>query len=501
MTNKDEYSSSLLRSIFDVSSEGILVIDHETRQVLEFNKRFLQMWKFHEASIETSHDSALLGYVLKQISDPQSFLNVIEELYRFPEQKSLDILSLSDSRWFERKSEPLIVDGEIKGRIWFFRDITREKKDFEKISNQGSILEAIISSIPHFILWKNVNLEIMGCNEKFAEVTGYSSKELVGKKDKDYINHEDISETISKLDYQAMKSGQSQLNVEESYLVNDDIQYYVSSRVPLKYSSGEVFGLLVFVTDVTEIKKNEKSLKEKESQLVHASQLSSLGEMAAGIAHEINNPLAIIKASTKYLNKMIDKNNLDPLAFRETCAEINSTVERIASIITGLKNISRRADYNDQGVFCFDDVFHDVLSVACERLKHNEIELRRSFSEEEAKTKIRANRVQLSQVLVNLLNNSIDALEELRVDKKWIDLRIDCHGENITLKVSDAGPGIPVEVRREMFKPFYTTKEIGKGTGIGLSISKSIIENAGGRFYYDERSTNTSFIIEFKKAA
>lgn len=501
MTNKDEYSSSLLRSIFDVSSEGILVVDHETRQVMEYNKRFLQLWKFHETSAETSHDSALLGYVLEQMHDPKSFLAVVEDLYRFPDQKSLDILSLKDGRWFERKSEPLLVDGEIKGRIWFFRDITREKKDFEKISNQGSILEAIISSIPHYILWKNINLEIMGCNEKFAQVTGHSIKELIGKKDKDYIEQDNIAEAATRLDNQAMKSGQSLLNIEESYLIDDDTQYFVTSRVPLKYVSGEVFGLLVFVTDVTEIKKNEKSLKEKEAQLVHASQLSSLGEMAAGIAHEINNPLAIIKASTKYLNKMIDKNNLDPIAFRETCAEINTTVERIASIITGLKNISRRADYNDQGIFCFHDVFHDVLSVACERLKHNEIELRRSFSEEEAKTKIRANRVQLSQVLVNLLNNSIDALEEIRVGKKWIDLRIDCEGENITLKVSDAGPGIPVEVRREMFKPFYTTKEIGKGTGIGLSISKSIIENAGGRFFYDERSANTAFVIQFKKAA
>lgn len=501
MTNPDDYSSSLLRSIFDASSEGILVTDHETRTVIEFNKRFLDMWKFNETSLEMSHDSALVGYVLGQMNDPHAFLNLVEELYRFPDRRSVDILSLADGRWFERKSEPLIVDGIVKGRIWFFRDITREKKDFEQISDQGGLLSTILSSIPHCILWKNLNLEVIGCNDMFCVEAGLSREEILGKKDSHFIKEEFVVEYSKSCDLKVLRSGIPTIDEAETLTIDGVTRDFITSRVPLKHHNGVIFGIMIVFTDVTLIKLNEKALKEKEAQLVHASQLSSLGEMAAGIAHEINNPLAIIKASTKYLNKMIDKNNLDPLAFRDTCAEINTTVERIAAIIVGLKNISRKADHTENPSFCFHDVFQDVLSVACERLKQNEIELRTSFTEEEAKIKVKANRVQISQVMVNLLNNSIDALEDLRVDKKWIDLRIDTVGDQITLRISDAGPGIPVEIRKEMFKPFYTTKDVGKGTGIGLSISKSIIENAGGKFYYDENSANTAFVVEFKKAA
>jgi C4-dicarboxylate-specific signal transduction histidine kinase len=499
MTN--DLSSPLLRSIFNVASEGILVVDHESRKILEYNTRFLELWKIPEHIALKKDDHLLLKLVIDQIENSESFLSLVADLYTSPERSSLDVLVLKDQVFFERRSEPLILDGAVKGRVWFFRDVSQVKRAFKELAHQRSILQSIISATPHAILWKNLDFEVIGCNEMFAKTVSLDSPDqVIGRSDLEFLENAETADLVRKKDEEVLRTGIPQIQVDE-VIEDKGLTYYINiSRIPLKNQAGEIFGILTVFTDQTEIKENEKLLKEKEAMLVHASQLSSLGEMAAGIAHEINNPLAIIKASVRYLNKLLDKNNLDPNAFKESCIEINTTVDRIAAIIVGLKNISRRNDRIDHALFSYEDIFKDVFSVAQERFKQNDIELRRSFTEDESKVLFKGNRIQISQVLVNLLNNSFDALESFKSGKKWIDFRIDTTHELIILKVTDSGAGIPPEIRKDIFRPFYTTKDIGKGTGIGLSISKSIIENAGGKFYYDETSPHTAFVIELKRA-
>jgi C4-dicarboxylate-specific signal transduction histidine kinase len=246
--------------------------------------------------------------------------------------------------------------------------------------------------------------------------------------------------------------------------------------------------------------KAQELYKEKE-KLLHNAELASLGEMAGGIAHEINNPLAIIKGSTTSLNKMVSKDRMDKEIFLDCLSDIDKTVERIAKIITGLRNISRRSDGGDKSVTTFQDIFDDVFGVATVKFKAAGIEVKHNYNEEDLKKKFMTNRVQLSQVLVNLLNNAYDAISPL--EDKWIEVEIAFTEKKIIMKLTDSGSGIPADVRKKMFNPFYTTKEIGKGTGIGLSISKSMIEKNGGSFYYDENCTNTRFVIElpFEKEA
>lgn len=240
----------------------------------------------------------------------------------------------------------------------------------------------------------------------------------------------------------------------------------------------------------------EKLVEEKVNEIVRSAELASLGEMACGIAHEINNPLTIIKASTKVLNTVLEKDKFEKVFFQEYLAVISTTVDRIAVIITGLKNISRRADDEERVKCQFSAILDDVLGVAMSKFTSKGVEFRKAYTEYELQTIFMANRVQLSQVLVNLLNNAYDAVSEY--ENKWIEIGIDMATDPdwIFVKVTDSGNGIPVKVREKMFNPFYTTKDIGKGTGIGLSISKSIIEKNGGKFYYDESSPNTSFIIQ-----
>lgn len=238
----------------------------------------------------------------------------------------------------------------------------------------------------------------------------------------------------------------------------------------------------------------EKMVEEKAEKLVRSAELASLGEMAGGIAHEINNPLTIIKSSTRVLNMMMNKNKYDEATFKEYLVNIDQTVERIAGIILGLRNISRRADNDVSAMCCFKDILNDVLSVASEKFNSKGIEIRKNYTDETLTRQFNSNRIQVSQVLVNLLNNAYDAIIDL--EAKWVEILIEFETESIYVKITDSGNGIPLLIREKIFNPFYTTKEIGKGTGIGLSISKSMVEKAGGKFYYDNNCANTRFIVQ-----
>lgn len=245
----------------------------------------------------------------------------------------------------------------------------------------------------------------------------------------------------------------------------------------------------------------EKVIEVKVQEVLRSAELASLGEMAGGIAHEINNPLTIIVSTSKILRKLIDREKFNADSFRESLDNIDLTVDRIAKIVGGLRNISRKAEDKDVAPGCWDDVFTDVFEVAEARFRSKGIEIRKNYTPEEARYIFSCNRIQLSQVLVNLLNNSFDAIIDLPGEAKWVEIRIRKDGTDTVLHVTDGGPGIPDKVREKMFHPFFTTKEIGKGTGIGLAISKSMIEKMGGSLIYDESSPNTSFIITLKASS
>lgn len=243
----------------------------------------------------------------------------------------------------------------------------------------------------------------------------------------------------------------------------------------------------------------EKIIEEKVQEVLRTAELASLGEMAGGIAHEINNPLTIISSTNRVLSMMIAKDKIDTNTFQELIKTSDQTVTRIAKIVTGLRNLSRSSGDKDISDCNFQDVFNDVLEVAESKFKSKGIEIKKQYSEDEASLIFRANRIQLSQVLINLLNNSYDELQSNNYFDKWVKIEIKASENILELRISDAGSGIPQKVRDKMFNPFFTTKEIGKGTGLGLPLSKSMVEKMGGKFFYEESSPNTCFIVQLSR--
>lgn len=226
-------------------------------------------------------------------------------------------------------------------------------------------------------------------------------------------------------------------------------------------------------------------------KLEQSAKMSTLGEIAGGIAHEINNPIAIISATNRILRKTMDKGITDPKVYNKYFDDIDHTVVRISKIITGLRIVSRDAATEEFKNEKLIDIFDDVLALCGEKFKGHGIQIQVDLEDEVYQTSINCGRVQLSQVFLNLLGNAFDAIEEL--PEKWI--KIDCQkiDGNLIIRLTDSGRGISKDIQEKILQPFFTTKALGKGTGLGLSVSNSIIKMHGGKFTLDNTSINTCF--------
>lgn len=236
--------------------------------------------------------------------------------------------------------------------------------------------------------------------------------------------------------------------------------------------------------------------KAREEQIQLASKMSCLGEMAAGVAHEINNPLAVISGKIDLLSSMIKKQNIDYQKAELHTQTIQNMIQRIASIVKGLKRFSRDETAEPMQKCHLNQIMSDSMVLFHSRIKNSGIQFKYSdFSKELLKeVYVNCHPTQISQVLVNLLTNSADAIEKNEI--KWIELQTEFENDHVLLKIIDSGRGIPIEIKNKIFNPFFTTKEVGKGTGLGLSISSSIIKNHKGELYIDENNPNTCFVLK-----
>lgn len=226
----------------------------------------------------------------------------------------------------------------------------------------------------------------------------------------------------------------------------------------------------------------------------HNEKMASLGEMAGGIAHEINNPIMIISASASIMKKMLKKGIFDQEKFIKQLEDIDKTVIRVSKIISGLKNVSRDSTSEDLVECTLAEVLSDSLAVCHEKFKTHGIQVLVNLEDANYQHQIKCFRVQLSQVFFNLLGNSFDAIEN--TSEPWLEITSVIKDNFITISFKDSGLGIPKEIQSKIFEPFYTTKVIGKGTGLGLSLSNSIIQKHNGEFYIDNECRNTCFVIK-----
>jgi len=257
-----------------------------------------------------------------------------------------------------------------------------------------------------------------------------------------------------------------------------------------------VYAFLILFKAVVSYRKeviiSRQQLEAQAMAMLQQAKMSSLGEMAGGVAHEINNPLAMILGhSTQLLRKTESLPSPDREEFFTKLEKIQTTVMRISKIVSALRSFSRNADEDPLQSSAWNEILEATLNFCGENMRVNHIELRMTG---EQGFELKCRPTQISQVLVNLLNNSFEATRSLT--EKWVEIHTENNPDRILIMITDSGKGIPNAVAEKIMQPFFTTKEIGKGTGLGLSVSKGIIESHGGSISLDRSCPNTRFVIE-----
>lgn len=239
-------------------------------------------------------------------------------------------------------------------------------------------------------------------------------------------------------------------------------------------------------------KLSEQKIIEISMKAQQASKMAALGEMAAGMAHEINNPLSIISLNTELIVIALEKADFDKNAVTQKLNIISKTTFRAAKIIEGLRVFARDTEADPYQQINLMKLFSDVLDLCQERFTNYGVEIRVAQIPD---LQIECSPVQISQVILNLLNNSFDAIQNRT--EKWISIEAQLTKDNfVNFIITDSGQGIFPPLVDSIMQPFFTTKPAGKGTGLGLSISKGIIEAHHGLLWVDKNHENTRFVFK-----
>ena len=379
-------------------------------------------------------------------------------------------------------------EGEVMAAIEMSTDITQVRLLEEELKRSEEKYRTLFNSDPNPIFVFDLNtLEIIDANERALKFYSYEREELLGKS---FLDLADPLEwdRLRKVTWDkegAVFKVKHQTKNDEPIVVN------------IRFSSLKDLGqdtVIVTTSDVTERIKSEE-------QLIQASKMATLGEMSAGVAHELNQPLSVIKTSASFLTKKIDRNeSVSPNILRELADEMDSQVDRASLIINHLRQFGRKTDIRKVNVQ-LNDCIRGTFTVLGRQLEVHGIEV--DLALDEALPPIRGDRNRLEQVFLNLIMNARDAMdekEEMAGQDVEKSLRISSRTEDdeVVVEISDTGLGMSDVVKEKIFEPFFTTKPVGKGTGLGLSISFGIVRDYDGVIEVrSEEGRGTKFTIRF----
>lgn len=388
----------------------------------------------------------------------------------------------------------------------------------ERLNQQLRFTQEIINAIPTPVFYKDRVGHYIGCNRAFELFFGLTQHELISRSMRG-VNPMQPCELHEKMDRECL--GSNQPCRYEANLVNAEGREIdvIITKAPYLADKGKSGGIVGTFTDITERKQSEIILQQMQGQIIQQEKMASIGQLAAGVAHEINNPMGFITSNLTSLKKYAERLDeyiaallqsigacpnhpgtgaLDQLRQKlkvdyiisDVCELVNESLDganRVQRIVQDLKSFSR-VDQIESCQINLNELLETTINIAWNELKYIAT-LERNFGEI---PEILCYPQQLNQVFLNLLVNAAQAMEK----QGTIIVRTWGEGDKVFVSVADTGKGMPEHVRKCVFEPFFTTKEVGKGTGLGLSISADIIRKHGGEITVESLAgVGTTFTV------
>ena len=461
----------MLQSIIELSNDGILVIN-EHFGIEYANRTISQITGYEHARILEMTIADLLG------GKSQTLL---ENIFSQPDKygdKTCTEIQLCTAAGEIRNAEICIALATPPlgaGRAYaYVRDLTEEKRIGNELREANEFFKNLISSSVDGIIAADMKGNIFILNQGAENLTGYTAEEVIGKIHITKFYPEGVAKDIMKKLRSQNYGGVGKLNPSQLNLVSkngEEIPFQLSASLIYDGTGKEIASVGIF-TDLRPRLAMERKLQETHLQLVNSEKLASLGKLAAGIAHEINNPLGGILI---YSSLMIE-NLAEDDARRQDLARIVREAERCKEIVKSLLEFARQSEPKMEPVDINRAIIDGLFFLENQAFFHN-IQIIKKL--DPSLPLARGNSSQIKQVFMNIIVNAAEAMHGNGI--LTISTAFNQEKKNILIEFTDTGEGIPEENLSRIFDPFFTTKEVGKGTGLGLSTSYGILEGLGGK--------------------
>ena len=386
------------------------------------------------------------------------------------------------------------------------RDVTEATRSAEELRELTESLAVTLSSIGDAVISTDADAAVLRMNPAAETLTGWPEAEALGKPLSEVlplVNTDTRAKVENPVERTLREGAVSTLAVRTVLLRRDGAEIPVADGCsPIRSNKGAILGAVLVLRDQTEHRAAEEAEASHRRQMILADRMASVGTLAAGVAHEINNPLAYVSANVDFCLEeirglMAGSQSVRLPELEGLLVETREGVSRVAKIVRALKTFSR-VDEEKIGLVELEPVVELAIAMVWNQIRHSA----RLVKESSPAPKVRADDARLGQVFINLLVNASQAFatQDAAANEIGVAIFTDAAGRAV-VEVRDTGVGIPKHVLGRVFDPFFTTKPVGVGTGLGLAISHSIVASAGGELSVESRPGRTVFRVSLPPAA
>jgi PAS domain S-box-containing protein len=479
---RTENEKDLLINAIDALEHSIIVISPDCK-ILAFNQN-----PEISASVLRSGKFCYQALHGRNSPCPKCIVKQVLKTGRSARRSGLDgIMSLEKSSCLY--SYPIFSKGKISSvAVLDFPMSTMEKME-ERLHQSNAFLNNLIKSAVDGIIASDMTGEILIFNDAACDISGYEVDEVIGKLDIRDIYPNDGAANIMKMlrsDEYGEKGALRSFRTEIQKKTGEKIP--ISINAAIVYDGDKEVATLGFFHDLRETLEIEAELERTNAQLLQAEKMSSIGELAAGVAHQLNNPLSGI---TLFTQLVMEEYTLPEEAVKGLNRILNNA-NRCRSIVNELLTFARKTD-NEIHPQDIKEILSQTLSLVEDQALFQNITIHKDFDEPIPLVPVDVQKIK--HVFMNIILNAADAIEgtgSLSLSC-WVSPKKD----KVFVEIADTGPGIPDDMLLKIFDPFFTTKEPGKGTGLGLSLAYRIVEEHGGKIYAESTvGSGTAFVIE-----